>query len=99
MADMRILAAIRRFLSREAVQTAYSTIFTAYASRVADVTIITGKSTEGESAQAQIVVTREDMMDWMDALETILGEHETDSGENPPGGPVHVAHCNRYMET
>ena len=95
MADSRIIAAMRRFLDEEAAEAAYQTIFNAYTQRLADVTVITGKSTEGESAQAQVVVNREDYLEWMEALEEILAEAEGSA----TAGPVHVSQLNRFTET
>lgn len=95
MADMRMLAAIRRFLDLGEVTALYQQIFTAYTNRISEVTVIVGKSTEGESAQAQVVVEREDYLNWMDALEEIIVELEGVSA----GGNVHVSNLNRYTET
>lgn len=95
MADMRILAAIRRFMTPAQIEALYLQIFTAYTSRIAEVTVIVGKSTEGESAQAQVVVDREDYKDWIEALEELMQENE---GTNA-NGPVHTSFLNRYTET
>lgn len=95
MADTRMIAAMRRFSTIEQVRENYEAIYNAYAQRLADVTVITGKSTEGESAQAQVVVNREDFLEWMEACEEILAEHEGTATE----GPVHVSHLNRFTTT
>ena len=99
MADERILKAMTRFMTVEEMTTAYQAIFTAYSGRLEDVTVITGKSSDGESAQAQIVVTREDYLQWMECLEELIAADETESGSNPPGGMVHVSHAQRFLET
>lgn len=95
MADMRIMAAIRRFLNPSEVEALYLQIFQAYTSRISEVTVIVGKSTEGESAQAQVVVDREDYKDWMDGLEEIMQENAGTSAS----GNVHTSFLNRYTET
>lgn len=95
MADTRMINAMKRFSSIEQVQENYQAIFNAYSQRLADVTVITGKSTEGESAQAQVVVNREDFLEWMEACEEILAADEGTSTE----GPVHVSHLNRFTTT
>jgi hypothetical protein len=100
MADGRILAAMTRFMTVAEMTTAYGVIFAAYSQRLEDVTVITGKSSEGESAQAQVVVTREDYLEWMDCLETLLAASEAEQAGKPvPGGPVHVSHYNRWVES
>lgn len=95
MADTRMINAMKRFSSIEQVEENYQAIFNAYSQRLSDVTVITGKSTEGESAQAQVVVNREDFLEWMEACEEILKEDEGTATE----GPVHVSHLNRFTTT
>jgi len=95
MADQIILAAMKRFMTAEQAEAAYQTIFTAYSQRLADVTVMTGKSTEGESAQAQVVVNKEDYKEWMECLEEILQEEDG----TVTSGPVHTSFLNRFTET
>lgn len=99
MADERILAAMTRFMTKEAAEAAYETIFQAYAARLAEVTVITGKSSEGESAQAQVVVNSEDYKEWMDCLETLLQRKAAELAGTSVGGPVHANFNQRYIET
>lgn len=99
MADERILAAMTRFMTRETALVAYEAIFQAYAARLADVTVITGKSSEGESAQAQVVVNREDYLEWMDCLETILERLAAEAAGTATGGAVHANFNQRWIET
>lgn len=73
-ADERLLAPVRRFWSKAEVETAYRSIFDAYNARLDKVTVIVGKSNEGESAQGQVVVNGEDYLKWMEALEQRLQE-------------------------
>ena len=95
MADQRLIAGMKRFLTTEQIRSNYEAIFNAYFQRLSEVTVITGKSTEGESAQAQVVVNREDYLEYMEALEQILTEIEGTA----TAGPVHVSHMNRYTTT
>ena len=99
MADSRILAAITRFMTIEQIEAAYATIFAAYTQRLADVTVITGKTTDGDSAQAQIVVTKEDFLEWMDCLEQLLATDELDGEVTAATAPVHTNHSTRILET
>jgi hypothetical protein len=99
MADERILAAMTRFMTRETALAAYDSIFQAYAARLADVTVITGKSSEGESAQGQVVVNREDYLEWMDCLETLLQKMDAEAAGTVTGGPVHANFNQRWIET
>lgn len=95
MADIRHLAAMRRFMTPEEIKAAYQAIFQAWMQRLDEVTIITGKSTEGESAQAQVVVDAEHYAEAMDALEVILNEIEGKTN----GGNVHISNIYRYTQT
>lgn len=100
MTDARLLAPIRRFWSEEEVTAAYQKIFTAYSARLDSVTVIVGKSSESESAQAQVVINAEDYLGWMDALEIRLAEYEaTAAGEGPLADTEHVNFGNRYTRT
>jgi hypothetical protein len=76
MPDERILAPIRRFWSDAQVEAHYQTIFAAYHSRLAEVTVIIGKGTEGDSAQAQVIISAADYEKWMEALEARMQEIE-----------------------
>lgn len=99
MADERILAAMTRFMTRETALAAYDAIFQAYAARLSEVTVITGKSSEGESAQAQVVVNAEDYKEWMDCLETLLQRLDAEAAGTSTGGPVHANFNQRWIET
>ena len=80
MADERILSAIRRFwTTRETVLEKYLELFNADWSKVKKMTLIVGKATEGESANAQVVVTAEERLAWIDALETRLQEMDAEA--------------------
>ena len=101
MADERILAPIRRFWSKAEVETAYKKVFAASNSRLDEVTVIIGKSTGEDSANAQVVVGREDYLAFMDACEVRLKEYESEEGgENPAMQDTrHVQFCGRYLRT
>lgn len=101
MADERLLAPIRRFWSQTEVTDAYAAIFQAYHGRVDTVTIIISKSSESDSATGQIVISNEDYLRWMDALETRLVELEAaDAGVTTTlEGTGHVNFGNRYATT
>lgn len=101
MADERLLAPIRRFWTREQVDTAYEAIFTAYHGRLESVTVIVGKSTEGDSASGQIVVSAKDYLEWMDALEARLQELENadDDVTAELQGTLHTNFGSRYLST
>jgi len=100
MADERLLAPIRRFWSKEEVETAYQKIFQAYSARLDSVTVIVGKSSESESAQGQVVVGSDDYLKWMDALETRLQEIDADAeGVGPVLETEHVNFGARFTRT
>lgn len=101
MADERLLAPIRRFwTTKEEVETAYQKIFAAYSGRLDSVTVIVGKSSESESAQGQVVVTSDDYLTWMEALETRMQEFEaTEAGVGPLAGPEHNNFGARFTRT
>lgn len=95
MVDERLLAAVRRFWEEEDVSTAYQQIFTAYSTRLSDVTVIVGKSNDGETANAQVVVEKEDFLEWMEILEARLVELNED--EETASGPATVNYSQRYV--
>lgn len=101
MADDRLLDPIRRFWSAETVETAYEAIFTAYHSRLEKVTVIIGKGTEGDTANAQVVINSEDYLRWMDALETRMKqiENEADGVTATIEGTDHTNFGNRILTT
>lgn len=100
MADERLLAPIRRFWTKEQAEDAYQKIFEAYSARLDSVTVIVGKNSESESAQAQVVIGKEDYLQWMDALETRLQELDAeDAGEGPLCETEHVNFRARYTRT
>lgn len=98
MPDERILAPIRRFWTDEQVEAHYQTIFAAYHSRLAEVTVIIGKGTEGDSASAQVVIGASDYEKWLEALEARMVEIENTAAgittELTPTG--HVNFGNRF---
>lgn len=101
MPDDVLLKAVRRFWTTEQVTSAYETILTAYQSRLDKVTVITGKATEGDSANAQVVIGREDYRQWMEVLEARLEEIAADEAGTGTThtGTEHVIHSNRYFST
>lgn len=100
MADERLLAPIRRFWTHEQAEAAYLKIFEAYSSRLDSVTVIVGKSSESESAQAQVVVNAADYLVWMEALETRLQELEAEAAGVSVTHPTeHVNFGVRYTRT
>jgi hypothetical protein len=100
MVDERLLAPIRRFWTQEQVDEAYQRIFAAYSARLDEVTVIVGKGSESENAQAQVVISAADYLQWMDALETRLQEFEAENdGLGPLATPEHVNFRNRYTRS
>ena len=100
MTDARLLAAIRRYWTQEQVDAAYQKIFDAYAARLDSVTVIVGKSSESESAQAQVVISGGDYLAWMEALEERLEEiAAAAAGAGPEIQTEHVAFGTRYTRT
>ena len=101
MADHRLLAGIRRYWSRERCDSVYKQIFEANLARLEDVTVIIGKSTGEDSASGQVVVSREDYLMWMEALEIRLKELEAaEAGESPvTEGTQHLEFNHRYVRT
>lgn len=100
MADERLLAPIRRFWTTEEVTSAYQRIFAAYTSRLDSVTVIVGKSSESESAQAQVVIVGDDYLRWMDALEYRLAEIEAAAASlGPINTTEHVNFGHRHIRT
>jgi len=94
MIDGTLLTAIERFWTTEKVQTTYETILNAYLARLNSVTVIIGKSTEGDSASGQVVISREDYREWMDTLEARLAAIES-GGTTFPHETVSFA--NRFV--
>lgn len=100
MVDERLLAPIRRFWSKDEVTTAYQKIFAAYAARLDSVTVIVGKNSESEGAQAQVVIVSDDYLKWMAALEFRLAELEAaDAGVGPILDTEHVNFSQRFTTT
>lgn len=101
MVDERVLAPIRRFWDKARCEAVYGRLFEASLQRLDDVTVIIGKN-EGESgASAQIVVTKDDYLSWMAALEQRLKEFDAaESGETDAApGTIHMDFGCRYMRT
>lgn len=86
MADERILDPIRRFFPlREDVEAKYLELFTADWTRLKKYTLIVSKSSEGEGAGAQVVVTAEERLQWLDAFRERLLEMDAETaGTNVP---------------
>lgn len=100
MVDERLIAPIRRFWTQEEVTTAYQRIFSAYSARLDSVTVIIGKSSESESAQAQVVISKDDYLQWMDALELRLTEYEAAASDlGPISETEHINFASRYTRT
>jgi hypothetical protein len=101
MVDERRLAAIRRYWTREQVDDAYRKILDVDWTTTERKVIIVGKSNEGESSQAQVVVTREDFAAWMDIFEARLKELDAEAAGTPAahGNVEHVKFNGRYGES
>lgn len=84
MADEAILAPIRRFWSKERVTAAYSELWEACQSQALDQTIIIGKSSGEDSANAQLVVTPQMRDRYLEAFETRLKEYEAAEADESP---------------
>ena len=101
MTDDILLTAIRRFWTASQVTETYEKILAAYLSRVEKVTIIVGKTTGDDSANAQVVIARDDYREWLATLETRLAEIENaanGTGNTHPG-VEHVTHAHRFVST
>lgn len=101
MIDDVLLTAIRRFWTTEEVASRYETILAAYLNRVEKVTIIVGKTTGDDSANAQVVIAREDYREWLATLEARTAEIEAaaaGTGTTHPG-VEHVTFSNRFVST
>jgi hypothetical protein len=81
MADETILAPIRRFWSKERVESAYRELWEACQSQALDQTIIIGKSSGEDSANAQLVVTPQMRDRYLEAFEVRLKEYEAEEAE------------------
>ncbi len=101
MVDDRRLAAIRRYWTREQVDAAYQKILEVDWTTTERKVIIVGKSNEGESSTAQVVVTREDFAQWMDVFEARLNELDAEAAGTPAahGNVEHVKFNYRYAES
>jgi hypothetical protein len=100
-ADERLIAAMRRFWTKQQVEDAYQQLFTADFSKVKKLTVIVSKSAEGDGASAQVVVTAEDRLTWLDAFEARLQELEAEESGKPsliPGATM-IDFSSRYTET
>lgn len=75
--DERILQALRRMSStwdRTKLEATYATVLDAYSNSLTKEVIITGTSFDGEQTNAQVVLNRAAMADWLDTLEARLAE-------------------------
>lgn len=70
MADERLLAGVRRFWTAQQVEDAYKCVLGAYSNGITKEVIITGTDFDGQNANGQIVLNREDMAAWLDVLES-----------------------------
>jgi hypothetical protein len=101
MIDDVLLTAIRRFWTSAEVASRYETILSAYLNRVEKITIIVGKTTGDDSANAQVVIAREDYREWLATLESRMTEIEASAagtGTTHPG-TEHVIFSNRFVST
>jgi BMFP domain-containing protein YqiC len=101
MLDDVLLSAIKRFWNAEKVENTYAAILDAYLNRLEKVTVIVGKATEGDSANAQVVVSSQDYREWMETLEARLAELENaaSGAGTTHTGTEHVIHSNRFVST
>jgi hypothetical protein len=101
MIDDILLKAIRRYWDEETVDSTYDRILTAYLNRAEKITVIIGKATDGDSANAQVVVAKEDYREWMAVLEARLAELAAEAAGTGTTHPdvEHVVHSNRYVST
>ena len=101
MVDERRLAAIRRFWTAEQVEAAYREILAIDWKQTERKVIIVGKSNEGESSNAQVVVTREDFGQWMDIFEARMKELEAEAAGTPAAheNVEHVTFNRRYARS
>jgi hypothetical protein len=79
MIDGVLYDAIRELWTPVQIRAAYEAIFAAYHQRLTDVTVIVGKSTEGDSASGQVVIQRDDFREWLATLKAALDA--ADGGE------------------
>jgi hypothetical protein len=84
MADETILAPIRRFWNQARVTAAYQELWEACQSQALDQTIIIGKSSGEDSANAQLVITPQMRDRYLEAFETRLKEYEAEAAEVEP---------------
>lgn len=100
MVDERLLDSVREFWSLDQCLTTWQSIFEAELARLNSVTIIVGKNSESEGAQAQVVVMKEDYREWQAVLKFRVTElREQTAGLNPIAGPEHVNFGRRYSRT
>lgn len=99
MADPILLDALRDQCDRARVESIRETVFNAYLSRLENVSVIIGKSSEADSANAQVVVNRDDYRDWLAATKMRLDELDADvAGEGALlEGTRHVNFSERYV--
>jgi hypothetical protein len=100
MADERLLAPIRRFMTKEQIEEVYQKIWEANLGQLDSVTVIVGKSSESESAQGQVIVNRQDYLETMAAMEARLQELATAAaGDGPSCETEHVNFGRRFTRT
>lgn len=97
MADERITSALRRYFSRQEIDTAYKAAFAAYQERNTEV-VITSMNMGGGGGTGQITG---DPADLMDACECVLQEMDAaDAGDTlVAGGPPASDFSRRYVGT
>ncbi len=76
MDDERLMAAVRRFYTREEVESTYEQVFRAYADATCESVAITAMNFDGQGGNGQYVLDREAMRSWMGVLEARLQEME-----------------------
>lgn len=87
-------------MTKEQIEAAYLKIWEANLGQLDSVTVIVGKSSESESAQGQVIVSRQDYLETMAAMEARLQELETAAaGEGPLAPSEHVNFGSRFTRT
>lgn len=86
-------------MSKEQIEAAYQKIWEANLGQLDSVTVIVGKSSESESATAQVMVTRADYLETMAAMEARLVELENAASGTSESPTEHVNFGCRYTRT
>lgn len=87
-------------MAKEQIEEVYQKIWEANLGQLDSVTVIVGKSSESESAQGQVIVTRGDYLETMAAMEARLQELEAAAGGvGPVSDTEHVNFGARFTRT